>query len=114
MPPLTRQLSAVKYPLSAVSYQAGGGSHCEECPSTASGKRGTVHRSLFTVHCSLSTAFQHLLGNRGQLHIRSAFVDLAHLGIAEVLLGRIVADEAVAAEDLHALAGHALGNLRGK
>ena len=54
---------------------------------------------------------QHLFGDGGQLHVRRAFVDLADLGVAVVLLRRIVAHKSIAPEDLDALACGALGHL---
>src|ERR1017187_6873200 len=55
----------------------------------------------------------HQFGDGQELHVRRAFVDLADLRIAEELLHRVVLGEAVAAVDLDAQRGHALGNLRG-
>src|ERR1035438_732598 len=42
----------------------------------------------------------HQFGDREELHVRRAFVDLADLRIAEELLHRVVLGEAVAAVDL--------------
>src|SRR5262249_37772231 len=57
--------------------------------------------------------FQDLLGDRVELYVRGAFVDLTDLRIAEELLGGEVLGEPVAAEDLEGERGHALGDLRG-
>src|ERR1700691_5436625 len=63
---------------------------------------------------SSSVVSEHQLGDSGQLHIRCAFVDLPDLGIAVVLLDRVVLDKAIAAKNLDRLAGDALGHLGGK
>src|SRR5665811_839798 len=57
---------------------------------------------------------QQLLGNGHQLHVGSAFINLADLSIAKVLFGRIVAHITITAKDLYALAGDLLGHLRHK
>ena len=54
-----------------------------------------------------------LLGDRLQLQIRRALVDLADLGVAVQLLDRIFFDEAVAAEQVHRQRGDALGDFQG-
>ena len=53
-----------------------------------------------------------LLGDRLQLQIRRAFVDLTDLGVAVELLDRILLDEAVAAEEVDSKRRDALGDLR--
>jgi len=54
---------------------------------------------------------QNQLGDRAELHVAGAFVDLADLGVAIVLLHRIVLGEAVAAVDLDRQRRYALGHL---
>src|SRR6202021_4223040 len=56
---------------------------------------------------------EHKLGDRRELHIRRAFVDLADLGVAIILLHRVVLAEAVAAKDLHRLVGNTPRHLGG-
>ena len=53
-----------------------------------------------------------LLGDRLQLQVGRAFVDLADLRVAVELLDRIVLHEAVAAEQVDRQRGDALGDLR--
>ena len=53
----------------------------------------------------------HQFGNGRQLHVGSAFVDLADLGIAPVFLHRIILGEAVPAVDFDGQRGHPLGHL---
>jgi phosphoenolpyruvate carboxylase len=65
-------------------------------------------------HGAGAVAAEHQLGNGGQLHIRCAFVDLADLGVAVILLDRVVLHKAVAAKDLHGVAGNPLGYLGGE
>src|ERR1700723_3787264 len=59
-------------------------------------------------------AAKHQLGYRCQLHVRGAFVDLADLGVAVVLLDGVVLHKAVAAKYLYGMAGNAFGYLRSK
>src|SRR3954469_305110 len=54
---------------------------------------------------------EHQLGNGGQLHVRRTLVDFADLGVAPILLDRIVFGEAVSAVDFDGKGGHALGDL---
>ena len=57
---------------------------------------------------------QDLLGNRLQLQVGRALVDLPDLGVAEQLLDRMLLDEAVAAEQVHRERRDAFGNFRRK
>ena len=56
-------------------------------------------------------SLHHHLGNGGQLHVRSTFVNLSNFGVAEKLLHWIILHEAVPAEDFDCLAGNTLGHL---
>ena len=55
---------------------------------------------------------QDLLGDRLQLQVGRALVDLPDLGVAVQLLDRVVLDEAVAAEQVHRERRDALGDFR--
>src|ERR1700722_3296221 len=59
-------------------------------------------------------AAKHQLGYRCQLHVRGAFVDLADLCVAVVLLDGVVLHKAVTAKYLHGVAGDAFGYMRSK
>ena len=62
---------------------------------------------------SAGTPLTHdLLGDRLQLQVGRAFVDLADLGVAVELLDRILLDESVAAEQVDRERRDALGDLR--
>jgi hypothetical protein len=66
-------------------------------------------RSVRTKSRPVPSAKQ-LLRNRLQLHVRGAFVDLADLGVAKQFLNRVVADETVAAVQVHCHRGDAFGH----
>src|SRR5579872_1565375 len=78
--------------------------------SSAISSRGNLRRSW-----SLVMLFrEHQFGDRLELHVRSAFVNLADFGIPEILLDGIILYEAGAAKDLYRQRTDALGDLRGE
>src|SRR5580692_857558 len=61
-----------------------------------------------------SVIAQYQFGDGGKLHIRGPFVDLADLGIAVILLDRVVFYKTIATKDLHSVAGNPLRYLGGE
>src|SRR5688572_12259631 len=60
---------------------------------------------------TITSGGQQLPGNHEALHLACAFTDGQQLDVTEILLGRIVLHEAVAAVHLHAVLGGAHGDL---
>src|SRR4029453_6786610 len=61
---------------------------------------------------SCGTLSQNLLGDRLQLQIRCAFVDLADLRVPVELLDRVLLDEPITAKKIHRQRRDAFGNFR--
>src|SRR5436309_407743 len=81
-------------------------------PRPMSGRNTAATNNSHAAAMTIVNLAEDLLGNRLQLQVRRAFVDLPDLRVAVELLDRIVLDEPVPAEEIHGERGDALGDFR--
>src|SRR5687767_8998878 len=105
-----RRKNEVRSSVAGVMREALPRAHLRQQPSAQRfSSRERSSRSAASAYALL----QQFLGDRLELHVRRAFVDLADLGVAVELLRREVLGEAGAAEDLERERRRVLGDLGG-